>query len=125
MPSHPSRSWRLRRSFKKSVSIYPRSTPDNVSPIITRGTFRQVPTRRFVYLLWNVPIQIFAICCIILEVYNGFRYRKEWHSTLGKKLGYILGFHLYKKITTWLEALLSLSVNWCKLALIFYGNSKL
>ena len=65
----------------------------------------------FDYLLWNVPIQIFAICCIISEVYKGFRYRKGWHSTLEKKLGYILGFHLYQKITTWLEALLSLSVN--------------
>ena len=40
----------------------------------------------FVYLLWNVPIQIFAICYITLDVYNGFRCRKGWHSTLDKKL---------------------------------------
>ena len=49
----------------------------------------------FVYLLWNVSIQIFAVCCIILEVYNGFSNRKGWHLTLEKKLGYILGFHFY------------------------------
>ena len=61
----------------------------------TRGTFRQVPTREFVYLLWNVPIQIFAICYITLDVYNGFRCRKGWHSTLDKKLWYMLGFHFY------------------------------
>ena len=36
----------------------------------------------FVYLLWNVPIQIFAICYIILEVYNGFRSRKTFKKTL-------------------------------------------
>ena len=40
----------------------------------------------FFYLLWNVPIQIFAICYITLDVYNGFRCRKGWHSTLDKKL---------------------------------------
>ena len=50
---------------------------------LTRGTFRQVPTSELVYVLWNVPIQIFAICYIILEVYDGFRYRKGLHSTLG------------------------------------------
>ena len=50
---------------------------------LTRDTFRQVPTSELVYLLWNAPIQIFAICYIILEVYNGFRYRKGLHSTLG------------------------------------------
>ena len=36
----------------------------------------------FVNLLRNVPIKIFAICYIIVEVYNGFRYRKWWHTTL-------------------------------------------
>ena len=50
---------------------------------LTRGTFRQVPTSELVYLLWNVPIQIFVICYIILEVYDGFRCRKGLHSTLG------------------------------------------
>ena len=50
----------------------------------------------FVYLLWNVPIQIFAIymyiytyiyfCFIILEVQNGFRYRKGWHPTSKQQL---------------------------------------
>ena len=79
--------------------------------------FRQVPTTRILYLLWNVPIQIFAICYIILEVYNGLRYRKGSHSTLAKKLWNILGFHFYLKITTWLDVLL---VNWSKLALMFY-----
>ena len=49
----------------------------------------------FFYLLWNVPIQIFAICYITLDIYNGFRCRKGWHSTLDKKLWYMLGFHFY------------------------------
>ena len=58
------------------------------------------------FYLWNVPIQIFAICYIILEVNKGFRYRKGWRSTLEKKLLYILGqFHFYKNITTCLEVI--------------------
>ena len=62
--------------------------------------------RRELVYLWNVPIQIFAICYITLEVYKGFRYRKGWRSTLEKKLLYILGqFHFYKNITTCLEVI--------------------
>ena len=63
----------------------------------TRVTLRQVPTGRIrlSFALWNVPIQIFAICYTTLDVYNGFRCRKGWHSTLGKKLCYMLGFHFY------------------------------
>ena len=60
----------------------------------TKGsTFRQVPTRRI--RLSFVECAYPEICYIISEVYNGFRYRKGWHSTLEKKLGYILGFHFY------------------------------
>ena len=77
----------------------------------------------FVYLLWNVPIYIFAICYIISEVYKRFRYRKEWHSTLEKQTWVHSRLSLLLKNSK--EALLSLLVNWCKLALIFYGNSKL
>ena len=52
----------------------------------------------FVYLLWNVPIQIFAIYLfffIISEVHNGFRYRKGWHPTSKQQLWHTLGFHFY------------------------------
>ena len=60
---------------------------------------------------------------MILEAYNGFRHRKGWHSTLEKNLDTSsIGFQFYQQMTTWLEALL---VNWSKLALLFYGNSKL
>ena len=56
---------------------------------LTRGTFRQVPTRRirtFIFCRMCLSrFQIFAICYIILEVYNGFRCRKGWQLTLEKK----------------------------------------
>ena len=43
----------------------------------TRGTLQQVPTRQIRLSFVECAIQIFAICNIILDVYNGFHYRKN------------------------------------------------
>ena len=81
---------------------------------ITRGTLRQVPTRRIRLSLWNVLIQIFAICNIILEVCNGFRYRKG-HSRLS--------LLLKNNNTAW--SFVVFGGKLVQVSLIFYVNSKL
>ena len=64
----------------------------------TRGTFRQVPTRRirlfFVKRAYSDLRDIYFFF-IILEVYNGFRYRKGWHQTSKQQLWHTLGCHFY------------------------------
>ena len=54
----PPRSLRLRRSFRESVSIYPRSTPDYAKPVPLyvlpkQVTFRTLP---LLYLLFSCEI---------------------------------------------------------------------
>ena len=72
--------------FKEQVKVY----------ILVARRLGGSSVEKFVYRLWNVPIQIFAIFLfIILKVYNGFRYRKGWHSTSKQQLWHILGFHFY------------------------------
>ena len=63
----------------------------------TRGTFRQVPTRRIRLSLRNkcAYLDLRDIFFISLKIYNGFRYRKEWHPISKEQLWHILRFHFY------------------------------